>query len=774
MRPTRLGHALGALALAPACASTDDVVEPTTPGGTTHVGTGGAATTTAAGGAGGTASTSTSTTTTTTGTGGAAGAGGSTATGCASGLLCGQGACCAAGEECVSGACVPACDSHVRCGKGGATCCDAAELCLGDACVVPTTKCGDSFDCKEHERCEPTLGKCVPDAPGAPACELHPAPGALSPTLAWSWTGSAIKPTADQVVNVPLVVDLENDGEPEVVVVTSTDFASNHSGYLRALRGKDGTEIWPDSAGVYAAGNQVNPRGTPAAADLDGDGKIEIVAPKMGGGLIAFRADGSLLWTSTQKDGKTAWTTSIASAAVAIGDVDDDGKPEVVVGGSVFDHAGRLVDDIVSNAAFAGSHDTSFGAVSILADIDANGTLEVVTGNAAYALEQGVLVPVWQNGQTDGYPAIADLDLDGAPELVVVSKGTVRVHDATTGVVKATLAFPAGVGGAGGPPTIADLDGDGKPDIGTAGSKGYLAFGYVGGAKPAITLLWQTATQDSSSNRTGSSAFDFHGDGSSEIVYGDECTLRVYAGKDGAVLFETPSSSATIHEYPVVADVDADGRTELVVVSNDANHVGPTPSITCPGYGPKDAPRHGVFVYGDAHHAWPRTRRLWNEHASHVTNVRSDGSIPHPEPASFVTPAGRNDYRRSSERAGLFDAPNLTVSLAAGLGACPGALRLEATVANEGSSGVPAGVDVTFFVGASPKGAKIATVKTKGALLPGHTEAVSFDYALGQGAPPAAYSVVVDGEVAAPGAVVECVEDDNDASVAGALCPAAK
>ena len=77
---------------------------------------------------------------------------------------------------------------------------------------------------------------------------------------------------------------------------------------------------------------------------------------------------------------------------------------------------------------------------------------------------------------------------------------------------------------------------------------------------PTLSVKWSSPTQDGSSNRTGSSVFDFQGDGAAEVVYGDECYFRVYEGETGDVVYEIEMSTATIHEYPLVADVDGDGK----------------------------------------------------------------------------------------------------------------------------------------------------------------------------------------------------------------------
>ncbi len=66
---------------------------------------------------------------------------------------------------------------------------------------------------------------------------------------------------------------------------------------------------------------------------------------------------------------------------------------------------------------------------------------------------------------------------------------------------------------------------------------------------------------------TGTSVFDFQGDGKAEVLYNDECFFRVFEGATAKVLYERPNSHRTQTEYPIVVDVDGDSNSEIVVVS---------------------------------------------------------------------------------------------------------------------------------------------------------------------------------------------------------------
>lgn len=742
-----LGVSLGAVVAVAACGDTGSSTSLST--GSTGTAAGGNAGSAGSGGMGGSAGNG--------GMAGAGGEGGGFVVGCPSGIVCGSGECCGANQECVISACLPTCATEVRCGADLSVCCGAGEVCVADQCAKPGATCLDWADCNDGEFCEPTLGQCIPQPPaGGQTCEYKPPPGPLEPVLEWSWESTTIHPTFVQVINMPVVVDLEKDGTPDVVIVTSDNFNASGAGYLRALNGKDGVEKWDAAADPYKTEFRVSSRVTPAAADIDGDGFVEIVTGKTGGGLIAFEHDGTFKWNATNSDG-TAWTTGIESATVAIADLEGDGKPEIVVGGAVFESTGVLR---FNAGVHVGGNNGTYGPVSIVADLDGTMPQEIVGGRRAFRADGS---QYWDNGLVDGYPAIADLDLDGKPELVVISAGNVRVHDPLTGAQLALLDMPGT--GQGGPPTIADFDADGFPEISAANGTAYSVFEYVGGGTPMLSVKWNQPTQDGSSNRTGSSVFDFQGDGAAEVVYNDECYFRVYAGADGAELYKEPNSSATIHEFPVVVDVDGDNNTEVVVGGNDLNHKGGSPA--CP-YGVAGA-RHGVFVYGDKGDNWVRTRRIWNQHAYHLTNIEASGAVPAPEHPSWVAPFGLNNYRQSNQGAGVFNAPDLKVSLEASLEPCPSAVILRAFVQNKGALGVPAGINVRFYRGSDATGQFIGEAQTTKALLPGQYELVTMNY-LVPGMEVMSFYVEVDKDAMGGGGQNECLEDNNTATLDGVEC----
>ena len=600
---------------------------------------------------------------------------------------------------------------------------------------------------------------------GPPAGECRVPPSASpfdNPLLELHWRGAGLPfPEHEQVIVSPVVVDFVEDGPddriPEIVFVSYQSF--NAPGVLRVVHGRAPHETLLTLPGGETPSLRFDSH--PAAGDLDGDGRPEIVAVLQAGGAVAFRSDGSELWRASFPAAEYG-----ANASVAIADVDGDGMPEVVIGRVLID--GRT--GAVRWTGTGGRGNNGQGPLSCVADLDRDGSMEVIAGRTVYDATGGI---VWETSAGgDGFCAIADvLDAsgaagrDGSPEVVRVAGGEVYLHDGATGEVRWSRALRdcGSTRGRGGAPTVADFDGDGLAEIGVAGAFCYHVFDPAcvdplpaGCESPGI--LWTSAVEDDSSNVTSSTVFDFNGDGRAEVVYNDEQHFMVLDGVTGTILFQDENPSRTRTEQPIVADVDNDGNAEIVFpASNEAGFAGDRIS------GAERLP--GVQIWSSADDSWVGARAIWNQHTYHIDNVDVTGSMPVAEAPSWTT---HNTYRANLALEDVLAAPNLAIE--AGLfdtSRCgEGVLVVCAEIANRGDVRVGPGVTVAFYDGdPDAGGVLLGTSATDRAIDPGATVRVCLDWT-----PPPDTARRVFARVDEDGEVRECIEDDNAGELGEGLC----
>ena len=743
-------------------------------------------------------------------------------------------------------------DADLSCGD---EVCESGEVCRYQTCVPDPAPCTDG-ECAGDAWCDTTTNECLPWDVGPSGgfdeeCAREAVPGVFVPGVQCEWIGPAATdpyPDHRNVLGSPMVADFKLAGggsefsNPYIVLVSYnfTDGGAEscqgtdplYFGVVRILDGRSCELLHTiDTPSVISSPSV-------ALGDLSGDGRPEIVAARTIGGLVAWT------WSDLEDRFVVYWETTSQLgddlcnwAGPSIHDLDDDAIPEVIHLGGVYDgRTGATLDETLPPAAV----DPKFTqGIPVVADVDADGAPELVTGAARYAWDVANTAWVAEGAAmftTPGRVAVADFGtyaaapgdrttLDGIAEVVVVLDGNVHLYS-IEGFPILSAAIPGG--GHGGAPTVADFDGDGRVEFAVAGAASYVVYDpdCVAGAGADVCpsgrtdfISWTQPSQDASSNATGSSVFDFEGDGRAEVVYADECFTRVYDGVTGQVMYSRYRTSCTWYELPLVVDVDADFNAEIVVPSNDNcnvacpildpifDGVSCLDDADCPGAttcgreaagdtlgrcrctsdadcggdnfvcrdpiaGPSAAGQvcraehppqseddaSGVRVIADQLDRWVNTRTIWNQHAYSVTNVTEDGVIPRTsEWTRNWTDPRLNNYRQNAPGEGIGDGlvPTPDLTVKSATVTCGDPLTVTVDVCNRGTEPVAPGVPVSIYEDGNP--APLCTTETDGVLGPGLCRTVACTFTGGSGD----VVIVVDDRGDGESQNTECREGNN-------------
>ena len=375
-----------------------------------------------------------------------------------------------------------------------------------------------------------------------------------TPHERWTYATSAVFTTR------PLAADVNKDGKLEIFFGEIK--WNNDPRNIYALN-SNGNLLWTYQVkwDAYAT----------AVADLDGDGVPEIVLSEYAfsgkGGLSIYVANantGMLIWKYT--DVTTFWEEGFFASPV-IYDVNGDGVKDVTVGSLdryVYTFSGKDGSVLWQSPIF----DHYLLASSPLVDLNGDGEMDFVAVDnhavaRAYSIKTHTLL--WE--QTVGYgveatPAIGDVDGDGLPEVVfsLIDSGGIRVLNNDGSLLWVSTVWPYFYTS----PTLVDVDGDGLVDVVNMDSIDHTAIAFRG---TDGVELWHTVLPNTTWSQAAMVTADIDGDAKPEVLAGSDIGLYSLDAKTGKIEWLFPADR--IRREPRIADIDADGKAEIVLGAGD-------------------------------------------------------------------------------------------------------------------------------------------------------------------------------------------------------------
>jgi len=322
-----------------------------------------------------------------------------------------------------------------------------------------------------------------------------------------------------------------------------------------------------------------------ALADLDGDGRLEVIMPSTANQLHVWRSDGSYY---------PGWPQSLSGMgqyAAAVADIDRDGEFEIAVctrgmtsGGAVyvFTEDGRLEP----GWPFTGLVNGNFSDSPTLADLNGDDTLEIIVGERDWPL--GHLHVLRHNGtefpglwpcSLDHVPAmgaaVGDINRDGQPEIVYASYNSLYVFQPDGTLLPGwPQTNPGGGYFSYQSPALADVDYDDTLEIVVAehrDGQGVYVFRHDGTIMPGWPHYFARWTY------CPPTVADLYRNGDYKIL----CGLAGIIGGAADVLYAFDDDGSVLNGFPViqpsgdaaegnitVADIDGDQDMEIIFTSN--------------------------------------------------------------------------------------------------------------------------------------------------------------------------------------------------------------
>ena len=429
--------------------------------------------------------------------------------------------------------------------------------------------------------------------------------------------------------------DVNGDGIPDLIVANSN---GNTASVLLNTTAPGATSPSFATQQVFATGSDPE---SATIADVNGDGMPDLVVANNGSVSVLLNTTAPPI-TTPNFAAQHSFLTGRYPFSVTAADVNGDGKPDLFVANQSDNTVSVLLNITAPGSAapsFAAQQTFAAGGypTSVIAtDVNGDGKPDLVATNYGDNTASVLLNTTAPGASTPSFVAqqtfatgvgpfavtTADVNGDGKPDLIVANTGaggsvSVLLNTTTAGATSPSFAaqqiFASGAGGAS--PysvAVADVNGDGKPDLIVANYYDntvsvLLNTTAPGAATPSFATQQTFVTgTDSSADPRSVTAADVNGDGKPDLIVANQNDNTI------SVLLNTTPPGATIPSFaaqqtfaagwgPVsvsTTDVNGDGKPDLIVANDGGNTVSVLLNTTTPGAATPSFAAQQTFITG--------------------------------------------------------------------------------------------------------------------------------------------------------------------------------